>query len=59
MKQRFYEIKSINGGFMYHEFIGAYGYVSNDFDDMYIKFSTQTEAEEFAKARGSINAYGY
>jgi hypothetical protein len=56
---RFYEIKAVDGGFMYHEFICGYGYAGNDLDDVYIKFPTRSEAEKYAKAHCAKDAYGY
>jgi len=57
MKKSFYEIKEVNNGFMYHEFICGYGYLSNDLDDLYVTFPTRAEAENYAKARGARYAY--
>jgi hypothetical protein len=57
MKQLAYHIyQDSDGLFVYHEFyfwyMGAGG-------DHYIKFCTREGAENYAKARGGINAYGY
>jgi hypothetical protein len=61
MIQLFYHIQeNRDGTFTYHDFksgcSGGYAFV---WGDHYEHFNTLGEAENYAKSRGGINAYGY
>ena len=59
MRQRAYEIRETNTGFLYHEFSFCYGWMSDLLNDVYENFATKAEAEAYGKERGAFDAYGY
>jgi len=60
MTQLFYEIREVNGNFIYHEFTSGWsGYRGFTSKSEYRDFNTRAEAENYAKQRGGVDAYGY